>query len=59
MITAGSSLYRKKQAPDRTEWAFWQHSEKGRGKRCCSAVDFNVFNGGSVQFTQLLVKIIV
>jgi len=38
------------------EWIFWQHSEKGRVNGVVSAVDFNVFNGDSVAFTQLLVK---
>jgi len=38
------------------EWIFWQHSEKGRVNGVVSAVDFNVFNGDSAAFTQLLVK---
>jgi lysozyme len=38
------------------EWIFWQHSEKGRVNGVVSAVDFNVFNGDSVAFTQLLVR---
>jgi lysozyme len=37
------------------EWAFWQHSEKGSVSGIFSKVDFNVFNGDSVQFKSLLV----
>lgn len=37
------------------EWSFWQHSERGRVNGIVSKVDFNVFNGDSVQFSSLLV----
>lgn len=37
------------------EWAFWQHSEKGRVNGILSNVDFNVFNGDSTDFQALLV----
>jgi lysozyme len=37
------------------KWILWQHSEKGRVNGVVSAVDFNVFNGDSAEFNQLLV----
>lgn len=37
------------------DWVFWQHSEQGRVNGIRSRVDFNVFNGDSVQFRSLLV----
>lgn len=37
-------------------WKFWQHSDKARVNGINHAVDFNVFNGDSVQFKQLLIK---
>ena len=37
------------------EWSFWQHSEKGKVDGILSHVDFNVFNGDSVEFRSLLV----
>jgi lysozyme len=36
-------------------WVLWQHSEKGRVAGIRAKVDFNVFNGDSVQFRSLLV----
>jgi lysozyme len=36
-------------------WDFWQHSEEGRVNGILSKVDFNVFNGDSVQFQNLLI----
>lgn len=36
-------------------WIFWQHSEEGRVNGILSKVDFNVFNGDSVEFRNLLV----
>ncbi len=38
------------------EWVFWQHSEKGRVNGITSAVDFNVFNGDSSEFEDLLIR---
>jgi lysozyme len=38
------------------KWIFWQHSEKGRVNGITSAVDFNVFNGDSAAFSELLLK---
>jgi lysozyme len=35
-------------------WDFWQHSEEGRVNGILSKVDFNVFNGDSVQFRNIL-----
>lgn len=37
-------------------WSFWQHSESGRVNGINAYVDFNVFNGDSTAFQQLLVK---
>jgi lysozyme len=38
------------------DWIFWQHSETGRVNGIRQAVDFNVFNGDSTAFAELLVK---
>ena len=38
------------------EWSFWQHNEKGRVNGIGSFVDFNVFNGDSAAFQQLLIR---
>lgn len=35
-------------------WSFWQHSESGRVNGILSKVDFNVFNGDSMAFRDLL-----
>jgi lysozyme len=37
-------------------WAFWQHSERGRVNGVDAFVDFNVFNGDSAAFRKLLLK---
>lgn len=37
-------------------WIFWQHNESGRVDGIEPAVDFNVFNGDSTSFQQMLVK---
>lgn len=37
------------------DWQFWQHSEQGRVNGIISKVDFNVFNGDSVEFRNLLI----
>lgn len=47
-------LQRKKPRINR-QWSFWQHSEQGRVNGILSKVDFNVFNGDTVQFNSLLV----
>jgi lysozyme len=36
-------------------WSFWQHSDEGRVNGILSKVDFNVFNGDSTAFTELLI----
>lgn len=36
-------------------WIFWQHSQEGRVNGIVSKVDFNVFNGDSVEFKHLLI----
>jgi len=36
------------------KWDFWQHSEEGRVNGILSKVDFNVFNGDSMQFRNIL-----
>jgi lysozyme len=38
------------------QWLFWQHNEMGRVNGIVSPVDFNVFNGDSTEFYDLLVK---
>ncbi|HEV7780243.1 MAG TPA: glycoside hydrolase family 25 protein [Chitinophagaceae bacterium] len=37
-------------------WVFWQHSDEGRVNGIVSKVDFNVFNGDSLEFRSLLVE---
>jgi lysozyme len=37
------------------DWIFWQHSEEGRVNGILTKVDFNVFNGDSTDFRNLLV----
>lgn len=37
-------------------WTFWQHSETGRVNGIGNRVDFNVFNGDSLAFQQLLLQ---
>ncbi len=37
-------------------WSFWQHNEKGRVNGCYTSVDFDVFNGDSVEFQKLLLN---
>lgn len=38
------------------KWHFWQHSETGRVNGIDALVDFNVFNGNSIEFENLLLK---
>ena len=38
------------------DWHFWQHSETGRVNGIKGNVDFNVFNGDSADFRQLLIR---
>jgi lysozyme len=37
-------------------WIFWQHSQEGRVNGIASPVDFNVFNGDSLEFKNLLLR---
>ena len=37
-------------------WLFWQHSDAGRVNGITEKVDFNVFNGSSADFSNLLIK---
>lgn len=39
-----------------TNWKFWQHSDKAKINGINHVTDFNVFNGDSTAFRQLLVK---
>ncbi|MEO6730351.1 MAG: glycoside hydrolase family 25 protein [Ferruginibacter sp.] len=38
------------------DWVFWQHNETGRVNGINAFVDFNVFNGDSTDFENLLIK---
>ena len=38
------------------QWHFWQHSERGRANGINAFVDFNVFNGDSSAFKNLLIQ---
>lgn len=38
------------------DWHFWQHSERGRANGINAFVDFNVFNGDSTDFKNLLIQ---
>lgn len=38
------------------KWNFWQHSESGRANGISAYVDFNVFNGDSSEFKNLLIQ---
>jgi len=37
-------------------WKFWQHSDKAKINGINHVVDFNAFNGDSLQFQQILIK---
>ncbi|HWR33690.1 MAG TPA: glycoside hydrolase family 25 protein [Chitinophagaceae bacterium] len=37
-------------------WLFWQHSDEGRVNGIATPVDFNVFNGDSIEFKRLLIR---
>jgi lysozyme len=37
-------------------WVFWQHSQEGRVNGIAAKVDFNVFNGDSLEFKALLIR---
>lgn len=37
-------------------WTFWQHSDQGHVNGIVGKVDFNVFNGDSMEFSKLLIR---
>ena len=45
--------YQLKQPQIGRSWVFWQHSDEGRVNGILNRVDFNVFNGDSVEFENL------
>jgi lysozyme len=47
--------YQSEQPRIGREWIFWQHSDEGRVNGVVSKVDFNVFNGDSTAFKNLLI----
>lgn len=49
--------YLQKDRPRiKRDWIFWQHSETGRVNGILNQVDFNVFNGDSADFQELLIN---
>ena len=48
--------YQPRQPRIKRGWLFWQHSDEGRVNGIISPVDFNVFNGDSLEFKDLLIK---
>lgn len=48
--------YQPDQPRIKRGWVFWQHSDEGRVNGIVSKVDFNVFNGDSVDFKNLLME---
>lgn len=49
--------YKEKNKPRiKRSWIFWQHNEKGHVNGIDAFVDFNVFNGDSADFKNILVK---
>jgi lysozyme len=38
------------------DWWFWQHNDSGKINGITGSVDFNVFNGDSVEFQKILLK---
>ncbi|RYZ31012.1 MAG: glycoside hydrolase family 25 protein [Chitinophagaceae bacterium] len=47
--------FRKTRPRIHRPWVFWQHSEQGRVNGVFHKVDFNVFNGDSADFRNLLI----
>jgi lysozyme len=43
-------------AGNTTKWSFWQHSDKAKVNGINHVTDFNVFNGDSLAFKNLIVK---
>lgn len=52
----GCPLPSKRKPRIYRDWHFWQHSELGRVNGIVSKVDFNVFNGDSLEFSKVLIK---
>jgi lysozyme len=48
--------YQLQQPRISRDWIFWQHSDEGRVNGIVNPVDFNVFNGDSLEFKNLLIK---
>src|SRR5688572_22148084 len=48
--------YQPEQPRISRAWVFWQHSDEGRVNGIVSKVDFNVFNGDSLAFRNLLLR---
>ena len=48
--------YQPRQPRIKRDWLFWQHNDNGRVNGVLSPVDFDVFSGDSVAFSQLLIK---
>ncbi len=46
--------YQLEQPRINRSWSFWQHSDEGRVNGIVYKVDFNVFNGDSLEFKELL-----
>jgi lysozyme len=48
--------YQQQQPRIGRDWLFWQHSDQGNVNGITSRVDFNVFNGDSVEFRNILIR---
>jgi len=48
--------YQPRQPRIKRDWVFWQHNDNGRVNGVVSPVDFDVFSGDSVAFSQFLIK---
>jgi lysozyme len=48
--------YQPEKPRIKRDWLFWQHSDQGRVNGIAAKVDFNVFNGDSTEFQQVLLK---
>ncbi len=48
--------YKSRLDLDRSQWKFWQHSDKARISGISHVVDFNTFNGDSLAFDRILIR---
>jgi lysozyme len=48
--------YQPEQPAINRGWVFWQHSDDGHVNGIVSEVDFNVFNGDSLEFKNILLR---